>query len=457
MKSNQFLVFSACFIFAAFPLFAEDSAQTFSLNQYIKAFINNSPAVAKEYNNLKKQELVLENDFISFFLPSASFGAGTQILSQNTGGVKINNPFDFSLSADWNLFNSFKDYLKYKQQNNNLKTAQIAFTNKLQDKVLEAINIYYNLKLKESLLAVAQSDLNDKKEMAELTAYLYKNGLRGYSDLLQSENTFKNAQLLFEKQKADYTTALIIFNNQIGRDISAPAKLEHNIDSVSAYTLPEYEEDFKTAMLNRQDITTGILELQNAEIAETLTKKENAPSVKSGLLFNNYSKDLFSRADNHSDYSLAVRLNIPIGFFWIDKANSNKIARLELLNNNLDFESLIREVREKVSSARTAILLDSSALEISSNNLKVAKERLDITRRKYNDGQTSATELARAQEAYLSAQIDETNYKYNYHLDTFQYKRALGLAIYDETELNFNPDSLIKQKIKQNNQFLFSL
>ena len=82
------------------------------------------------------------------------------------------------------------------------------------------------------------------------------------------------------------------------------------------------------------------------------------------------------------------------------------------------------------------------------NNLRIAKERLDITRAKYNDGQTNATELSRAQEAYLAAQLDETNYKYNYQLDIFIYKRALGLAIYDEADINFNPDLFIRETVK---------
>ncbi|WP_424245872.1 outer membrane protein TolC [Elusimicrobium posterum] len=410
----------------------------FTLDSYILSYLQNSPDLVKEQNSFLASKIEFQNSVIDLFLPSAGFDAGTTLMSKENPGFKFDNSYDSSLYIDWNIFNSGRDYLAYRQKKNTLEAAEIRFKNKLQNTVFDAIKVFYDLKLKESLLEVAKSDIADKEEQFEMTGFLYQDGLRAYSDLLQSENNYKNSQLRLVQQTADYTSAKIAFNNKINRDINAAVTLDYELGDLPPLYATDYAQDFAAALQYREDINTEILSLHNKKIADKLTKMNNLPMLSAGFSFNNSSYDIFGKNSNRTEYALGLKLSVPIGFLWVDKYNETRISKLELVNSYMDFEEVLRNIRIEVSGARTELMLQHAGIEISENNLKIAKERLDITREKYKDGESSALDLSQAQDEYLSAQINDTTYKYNYNLNQYSYKRTLGLDVYDASSIVFD-------------------
>jgi outer membrane protein TolC len=422
---------------------------SFTLDSYLKEYIVNSPDLVSDYNALKTAEINFKNNIIDLFLPSAGFSAGTELMSKNNPGLHFDNSYNSSLSVDWNIFNSGRDALAYKKAKNNLEVAQMRFKNSLQELALSAIKTFYDLKRKESLLEVSKNDLKDKQEQFEMTQLLYNDGLKSYTDFLQSENTLKNAQLNFEKSIADYNSSLISFNNKIGREIMSPARLDYEINSAPELYTTSFEEDLQTAIANREDINREILNFQNAKIDDKLKLMNNLPMLNAGFALNNSTNDIFGSRDNRTDYSVGLSLNFPIGFFWLDKYNDVRVSKMAIINEYMSFENLFRQIKENIFDVRNNLKFQFAGIEISENNLKIAKERLDITRAEYNDGNENSYSLSLAQENYLSALISDTNYKYDYQLGKYSYQRALGLDIYDADKfVSYNKD-FVEGKIKQ--------
>ena len=446
------LLIQATFCYAV--IIKNDTDNTYTLDRYINLYLQNSPEVINAFNDLEKAELNFKNNFIKLFLPSANFNANTILSSKEYTGIHFDNPYDTSLNLSWNLFNSGKDYLAYLQYKNNLKLARLNFEHKLQDIVLNAIQTFYDLKLKESLLIVADNDLKSKKDQLETTRQLYKAGLNNYTYFLQGENNYKSAQLSAKQKQATYEKSKMTFNTAIGRTQDAEVILQDDLKELSPLYTTTYDEDLELALSNRQDINQRILSLQNDKISKKITLLQNMPSLQAGLSFNNNSRDIFGQNSNHSNYSLGLSLNIPIGFVGVDNYYNIQISKLDLINSYMDFEDILRTIRQRILNIRTELAFQLESIKISEGNLKIAKERLEITTKKYNVGQAGALELADAQDAYLSAQINDTTYRYDYQLNQYSYKRALGLPIYDLK--TFRPQTnFTDNKIKQiDNQFL---
>lgn len=431
-----------------------DTDNTYTLDRYINLYLQNSPEVVNAFNDLAKAELNFKNNFIKLFLPSANFNASTVLTSKENHGFHLDNPYDASLNLNWNLFNSGKDYLAYLQYKNNLKLARLNFDNKLQDIVLNAIQTFYDLKLKESLLTVADNDLKSKKDQLDMTTSLYKAGLRDYTSFLQGDNNYKSAQLSAKQKQANYEKSKMTFNTAIGRAPEAEAVLEDNLKELAPLYTTSYDEDLSVALLNRQDINQKILTLQNDKISKKITTLQNMPALQAGFSLNNNSQDIFGIRSNHTNYSLGLSLNIPIGFVGVDNYYNIQISKLDLVNSYMGFEDTLRSIRQKVLNIRTELALQFESIKISEGNLKIAKERLDITSKKYDIGNATSLELSDAQDAYLSAQINDTTYRYDYQLNQYSYKRALGLPIYNLS--TFKPqENFANNKVKQiDTQFL---
>lgn len=432
----------------------DDTDNTYTLDRYINLYLQNSPEVINAFNEMTKAELNFKNNFIKLFLPSANFNTNTVLTSKGNTGFHLDNPYDTSLNLNWNLFNSGKDYLAYLKQKNTLKLARLNFDNKLQDIVLNAIQTFYDLKLKESLLTVADNDLKSKKDQLETTRQLYKAGLNNYTYFLQGENNYKSAQLSAKQKQANYEKSKMVFNTAIGLPPESKVILEDNIKELVPLYTTSYNDDLELALSNRQDINQKILTLQNDKISKKITTLQNMPALQAGFNLNNNSRDIFGQNSNHTNYTLGLSLNIPIGFIGIDNYYNIQISKLDLVNSYMDFEDMVRTIRQKILNIRTELALQFESIKISEGNLKIAKERLEITTKKYNVGQADALDLADAQNTYLSAQINDTTYRYDYQLNQYSYKRALGLPIYDLGTFNIKED-FANNKIKQiNKQFL---
>ncbi len=430
------------------------AAQTFTLDSYIQEYVDHSPLLVQEYNAFQNARLTYQNSIMQYFLPSAGAQAGIALMSKDTPGLHFDNPYDASVFVNWNLFNSGRDYLAFQKEKNNLEIARRRFDNILQNTLLQAITLFYELRLNEQLLLVAEADYKDKLEEFQKTNAMYKEGLKSYSDMLQSENNFKNAQLRREQEKANYALSLMAFNNKIGRGVEEGVVLDYTLPPAQRIKDLGFEADLDVALENREDVNSAVLRLQNSKIDNRLTTMNNLPMLTAGFGLTNTSSDIFgAERANATDYSLGLNLSVPIGFFWWDKYNEIKISRNDLLSSYMGFEELLRTVKEEISRQRTGLDLQYAGIEISENNLRIAKERMDIVRAKYNDGNLSYLEVSLAQDQYLATQIEDTRYKYNYQLAQYSYKRALGLDAYSAQGIIFNTASFARNtqnRIDQN-------
>ena len=408
--------------------------ESFSLQSYIKGYLQNSPELKADKNSLSVAENHYKNAFTSAFLPSFSVSAGT---SKSYNRENRFSSWSDLASADssaqasgsWNLFNTGKDVLSYKSASLYWQTAQINFESAVQQYVLEAVNTYYDLLLEQKLLQVYQDDLEVAQKQYEQDKVLYDNGLKTRSDLLSSETSWRSSQLSLFSAQNDYANKLKNFNIALNRPIEAHAVLDEHISEDFA-PLPSLEEDLTHALAHRYDARTRQLALRQSDLAYTQSQLNTLPSIFVNL-FASTGRDLGYHKLWDYNYGISAGISFDLGFFYLDKYRTRQSNLLTNENAHLEYEQFLRTLRDAVVEARNSLLLKMKSLDISKLRLQAAEEKFAATQLKYKNGLMSATDLTVSRQEMISAQVNYATLLSELTITRLRYKYALGEKIYD--------------------------
>lgn len=414
----------------------EKRTTAFTLEVYIQAYLDNSPRLKAEINTLKKSHNTYKNAFTAAYLPTFSLGAEADKTYGRTEKPSSWPEFrraDSSAYATgtWNLFNSGKDMLGYKSASLDYQMAQISFDSGLQQHVLDAVQVYYDLLLSEKLLKVYQDDLTIAHKQYEQDKVLYDNGLKTRSDLLSSETSWRSSQLSLFSAQNDYANALKNFNISLNRPLETPVQLEENT-SLHLPELPSLDADLTQALAHRYDARIRRLSLKQADLSKTIDSLNTLPNAYVNLFANT------ARGFNHHElwdynYGISAGLSFDIGFFYLNKYRERKNIQITNQNDHLEYEQFLRSLRDAVVEARNALLLKMRSMEISDLRLKAATQKFEATQQKYKNGLMSATDLTVARQEMISAQVGFATLQSELLLTRLKYRYALGEKIYDYT------------------------
>lgn len=393
-----------------------------------------SPSLQAENRRLKIAYNNYKNAFTESFLPTFSLSAQASKEYDRENRLSSWEEFrraDSSGRAEgnWNLFNTGKDALAYKSASLDWQTAQINFDQTVQQYVLEAAQIYYDLLLSQKLLNVYEEDLSIAQKQYEQDKLFYENGLKTRSDLLSSETNWRSSQLSVFSAKNDYANALKNFNIALNRPVDSPVQLDEKI-TLELSALPPLEQDLTQALANRYDARIERLALKQSDITRTLGNLETLPAV-----FVNLFAATGRGFDSHQlwdyNYGISAGISFDIGFLYFNKYRNRQNARLENESAHLEYEQFLRSLNNDVVQTRNALLLKMHSLEISKLRLESASQKFDATQLKYKNGLMSATDLTVARQELISAQVDYATLLSDLTLARLRYKHALGEPLYD--------------------------
>lgn len=426
------------FTFAADQaLLPQQQSQTqFTIDSYIRAFLNNSPQVRAEHNKLLNARAIYQNAFTESFLPSFSVSATadkTYTRPDNIHSWSELRHFDSNANASgtWNLLNSGKDRLAYQNASLSYEIAQIAFDAFVQETVLSAVKVYYDLLLNQKLLEVHQADLEINRKQYEQDKVLYDNGLKTRSDLLSSETNYRSSQLSLFSAQNDYANALTAFNIALNQPTEMEITLDETLDK-TVTPLPSLDSDLTNALAHRHDVRERRLQLKQQDIAFKQGKLNTVPSLFVDL-FGSTGRGLNEHELWNYNYGIAAGVTFDLGFFYVDKYRIRQNLARTHENAQLDFEQFLRSMRDDVVQTRNALALKMQSIEISDLRLQAATQKFEATQTKYKNGLMSATDLTVAQQAMVSAQIEHARLLTDLEITKLRYQYAIGQNIFEYT------------------------
>jgi outer membrane protein TolC len=410
------------------------------------------------------------------FYTSSIFG-----LNQNAT-TSLFNPVDqasANVSITQNLLNGFGIAVNKRALHvakNNLRVTDLQFEEQVIATVANVVNLYWDL-------VSFNEDLRIKQQTLELDNQLYEDNKRRAElgsiapiDTIQAEGEMKNAQQDVITQETQVLQQEMILKSVITRSgldnmtvVSAHIIPTDHIEVPPVEPIVPLQDLMAQALQHRPEIETNQVALQNAQLNMLGTKNNLLPTLSANLTLSNSGQagalgnaqvpvvgnngeivgyrpitagdvndyflggygtalgQIFRR--NFPNYSASVSLTIPL---------RNRAAQADLVTDELNYrqseiqdKQLRNNIKLNVLNAYTALRQSKAAYESAVTARKLQDETLAGTRRKYELGTSTITDVVIAQRDDTTRNLAEVDARRSYIDARTSLKQQLGTILED--------------------------
>ena len=429
---------------ASIPFYAQDSAERkeWTLKDCIDYALEKNIQLQQNKISLQESEIDIKDARASLF-PSLSFStghnlvnrpyqqqsntvSGTEIISSNDKSTYNGN---YSLSAQWTLWNGGRRLNNLKQQKTNRDIAQLTVAeteNTLQEQIAQLfIQILYadeSIQINKGTLEVSEATYKRGQE-------LFAEGSISKADLAQLEAQVSNDKY----QVVTAESSLRDYKLQLKQLLELDGATEFNLvlpqlnDEKVMKMLPSQADIYQTALAIRPEIQSGRLSIENAKLGisaaksgyyPTISLSASSTSTTNSASTNNWAQQMKYGWNN----MIGINLSIPIFDNRQNKSNVQK-ARLQYSTNQLDLANKQKELYSTIESLWLDALNAQQQYAAAETKVKSSQTSFDMVSEQFNLGMKNTVELLTEKNNLLSAKQELVQAKY--------------MAILNRTLLNF--------------------
>ncbi len=429
---------------ASIPFYAQDSAERkeWTLKDCIDYALEKNIQLQQNKISLQESEIDIKDARASLF-PSLSFStghnlvnrpyqqqsntvSGTEIISSNNKSTYNGN---YSLNAQWTLWNGGRRLNNLKQQKTNRDIAQLTVAeteNTLQEQIAQLfIQILYadeSIQINKGTLEVSEATYKRGQE-------LFAEGSISKADLAQLEAQVSNDKY----QVVTAESSLRDYKLQLKQLLELDGATEFNLvlpqlnDENVMKMLPSQADIYQTALAIRPEIQSGRLSIENAKLGisaaksgyyPTISLSASSTSTTNSASTNNWAQQMKYGWNN----MIGINLSIPIFDNRQNKSNVQK-ARLEYSTNQLDLANKQKELYSTIESLWLDALNAQQQYAAAETKVKSSQTSFDMVSEQFNLGMKNTVELLTEKNNLLSAKQELVQAKY--------------MAILNRTLLNF--------------------
>lgn len=287
--------------------------------------------------------------------------------------------------------------------------------------------VYYQLAVSKVQVQLINANISRSNKLLNDSRELYKNGFAEKLDVDRASVQLTNLQ------SQEQTTINSISNGYLGLKLLIGMPIKDTLilaDSITAENiqqsaLPEAAYKYE----DRPDYRTLSL---SGKLEEFNVKRYKLSRLPTAALNGGYSRlsqsnkfDFFSGAPWFTSSYIGLTVNVPIlgGFA---KSASIKQAQLELQQTNNNIQYLKLKIDEEVDSSITSFNNAVINLNSQKKNVDLASQVYDLTKRKYESGLASTTDISNAQADLTTAQSNYIIALYAAALAKIDYLKATG-------------------------------
>ncbi|OQP58479.1 TolC family protein [Niastella populi] len=287
--------------------------------------------------------------------------------------------------------------------------------------------VYYQLVTGKTQLELLDANIARLQKLHHDTEEMYKNG---FSEKLDVDKiTVQIANLETEKKKVQ----TMIYKGYLGLKV--------------LMGMPVRDEVTLKDTLSDSMIKDGILEastynyadrkeFQYAELGKKLrefdVKRYKLSQIPTVRLTGSYSKnamrnkfDIFSKGEWYTFSNIGVNISVPL-FHGFSTRSKIETAKLNLQKTSNDIENLKLSIDQEVDSARANFKTAVEAMDFQKKNMKLAEEVYEQTKKKYEAGLGSNTEITTAQTDLKTAQTNYITALQEAIIARIDYLKAIG-------------------------------
>ena len=447
-KKNHSLmrVIGISFIISYFSFSPAWAQKQWGLRECCDYAVEHNISIKQQANQCRQQELQLSTaknsrlpDVSASVGQNLSFGRG--LTSDNTYANTNTTNTSMGINTSMPLFTGFRipNEIKMNQLNLDAYTADLEKAkNDIRMQVAQAyVQILYDMEISD--VAHRQIEI-DSAQVARLQAFV-ENGKASEAELSQQKAALANSHLT--ATQADNNTRLALLTLTQLLELPTPdgfAIVRPNPDELPTdmvlMTTPD--QVYAEALGVKPEIAAQQLRLKAYEHNIKVAQAGHYPtlSLGAGLSTNYYtdsgrSNDSFGKQlEDRFSQSISLNLNVPI-FNRFQTRNNVRNARIQFETQQLQVDNtkktLYKEIQQVYYNALNAQTKEKSSKEA----LQSSKDAFELMQAKYENGKATITEFNEAKNAYLKAESDLVQARYE---DLYQH--AL-LEFYRGKELNF--------------------
>lgn len=268
------------------------------------------------------------------------------------------------------------------------------------------VEAYYGLQLARERLRVARSTVDSALAEEKRVADLVEQGVRVRSDLLAAQAQRAEFEQQAIEAAGQEVSALAALNSLLDRPLGRPAALSEALPE-RKFSDPPLDVWLAEATRLRPELQQLAAEVEQRRQAWRTARGGWQPGLD---LFARYGASLSGGLDGSADYTVGARLSFDLIDFGRAPRVSRTLSQLRLSQARLQQaeQSVALEVVQADQQFRAA----REKLTVAAAAVRQAEEALRIVRDRHEVGITTITELLRARDALLAAELNRLRARY---------------------------------------------
>ncbi|MDO4984627.1 MAG: TolC family protein [Prevotella sp.] len=351
-------------------------------------------------------------------------------------------PLRISYTQSLRSFNSLK--WEKKTAPVEYQIAERAYISALQDVTIRVTTLFFNVLAAQSAYKQSLSTVEDRERLYEISKSRLSLTTTTKSEVLQMELSLLNAQMAVKKNKIALDEAMY--------DLFSYLRLTdyEKADLLPPFTIPDIlvnaDDVLQKAIKNSSHSLDQKLQMLEAQknLAQAKANKGIQMTLSSEIGFSQ-TGNTFGAAYSHlmDNEIIGLSLSLPIFDWGVSKGKVKMAqAQLDVVKTQLEQSHLdyIQNLRKKVTQFNIQPVQCKDALRAQD----IAVERYEITRKRYEAGAISVTELNTAQQEMESARAQYINQLASFWNDYYTLQKATLYDWQKKSDLIVNFESLIK-------------
>ncbi len=339
---------------------------------------------------------------------SGSVSSNDATLAADGSTVSNRNVLDHTLSAqiraDWTLFDGFSIQATRDRLNELHNQGAIQTRVTIEDYIANLTTEYYNLVRQTIHLKNLEYATALSKERLRITSERYDMGGDSRLDMQQAQVYFNSDSAKSLKQHESVASANIRINrlmsNQDLRSVHVAADTAINL-----LTGLEYESLYEDMMRTNSSLLRAESNRTIAQLDRRTVQARNYPYLKVnasyGLSHNIYGNSTYTDRTNWGpSFGATMGINLVTG----KQRTQERNARLDELTADITIDQLELQLRANLDDFWQAYQNNLMLLELQEQNLKTARETMEIAQERYLLGNLSGIEMREAQKSLLDAE-----------------------------------------------------
>ena len=434
MKQQTFALLLAAA--TALPLSGQETGKSWSLEDCISYALEKNIQLRQDRISLQEAEVDVKTAQAALF-PTRTVGtthtlmiranqqqsntvSGTEIITSNEKNTYNGN---YSLNAQWTVWNGGRLQKNIKTQQTNRDIARLAVTqteNTLQEEITK---LFIQLLYADESVRIHQRTLEVSRATCERGRELWQAGSLSKADLAQLEAQVSSD----EYQLVSAESALRNYRVQLKQlleldpDQDFCRQLTEPDDEKVLQLLPDQGDVYAAALAQRPEIQSGHLSIENAQRAIATAKAGYLPTIS-------LSGSVSSTTNSASTYGwatqlkngwnnmLGISLSLPLFDGRQNKSNVQK-ARLQFDSSQYALENKRKELYATIESLWTDALNAQQQFRAAEEKLNSCQTSFDMVSEQFTLGMKNTVELLTEKSNLLNAQQERVQAKYMALLD----------------------------------------